>query len=230
VIFLSVSDGLETTEVIIYGETTNTLHVPGAVSSSTSHTPPLVVRVARITPAPRAPRPDDPTPRKPPAQSFIGSLGASKRISVRPMTIKVSGVAEQGEEDNVVRRAKEVMLHLPRQTGVPSAVERKAQRSKQKNKESGKDQPKPRGCAVFKVPDVPQKARRNDTRSDVFGAVEHPPDPVNGSGGTGKGKGRAVDVAIEVEGNECIESTEAANKLVRGLMSKARYAHKGRRS
>ncbi|KIM63907.1 hypothetical protein SCLCIDRAFT_1213702 [Scleroderma citrinum Foug A] len=214
---LGDTDGLETTEVIIYGEATNTLHLPVAVSSSTSHTPPLVVRVARITPAPRAPRPDDPTPRKPPTQSFIGStvgeLGANKRITVRPMTIKV---AEHGEEE-VVRRAREVMLHLPRQTGVPSGtsgVERKAQRSKQKNKESGKDQPKPKGSAVFKIPDVPQKARRNDTRSDVFGTIEHPPDPVNGSGGTGKGKGRAVGAEIEAEGNECIESIEAENKLV----------------
>ena len=214
----------------------NTLHLPviaPAVSSSTSHSPPLVARVARITPAPRAPRPDDPTPRKPPAQSFggttVGQLGASKRISVRPMAINLSNDARDGEEESIIRRAREVMLHIPRQIGLASGrtsgVERTAQRPKQKHKEAKKDQPKPQGSDVFKVPDVPQKARRKDVKLDVFCAVEHPPDQVNASGSTGKGKRRAVDEEIEVQGNEGVESMETANKLVRGFMFKASSAH-----
>ncbi|KAL4079317.1 hypothetical protein J3A83DRAFT_4368055 [Scleroderma citrinum] len=229
---LGDTDGLETTEVVIYGETTDTLHLPviaPAVSSSTSPNTPLVIRVARITLAPRAPRPDDPTPRKPPAQpsggSIVGELGARKRIGVCPMTMKHGSEAED-EDDNLVRRARKVMLHLPRSIAPPSSRSgRIAQRPKQKSKESGKDQPTLQGSSDFKVPDVPQKVRR----IDVFGTIEHPPDVVNEVGGAGKwrGKERGLDAENEVEGSERLGSIEAANKLVVKRLAVRRLAQAG---
>lgn len=111
------------------------------------------MRVARITPAPRAPRPDDPTPRQPPARLFggatLGDLGANKRIVARPVKV----------EDHVLRRAREVMLHLPRSEG-----------------SSGKEKDKEERNAVFKMPELPAKARRKqgEAGTDVFGAVALP--------------------------------------------------------
>ncbi|KAG0700224.1 hypothetical protein DFH29DRAFT_1056421 [Suillus ampliporus] len=74
---LGDTDGPAMTEMLIFGE---------ALSSSTSATS-LTIRAARITPATRAPRPDDPTPRKPPLQLLtrkqtIGELAVNTRIKV----------------------------------------------------------------------------------------------------------------------------------------------------
>ena len=160
------------------------------MTSTSAGPPPLSVRVARITPAPRAPRPDDPTPRQPPARLFggttLGDLGANKRIVPRPSAGKAK------VEDPVLRRAREVMLHLPR-SEVPASG-------------SGKGKDKGVRDAVFKVPELPARARRKqgDGGTDVFGAVE-PPLPQSANG---KGKGKAEDGKT---GN----ALEDANKLVR---------------
>ena len=192
---LRLADGPETTDIVIYGEASTLLHPPPlqlspAATSTSVGPPPLSVRVARITPAPRAPRPDDPTPRQPPAQLFgdttLGDLGANKRIVVRPNAGKAK------VEDPVLHRARQVMLHLPRSEAPANA--------------SGKDKDKRVRDAQFKVPELPVKARRKqgDAGTDVFGTVEPPrPHSVNG-----KGKGKA-------ENGDMGNTIEEANKLVR---------------
>ncbi|KAG2048804.1 hypothetical protein BDR06DRAFT_1012725 [Suillus hirtellus] len=69
-------------------------------------TPSITIHVARIIPATRAPRTDDPTPRKLPQHLLtrtqsIGELAVDMRIKVK------------GDDSEVVRRTREVMLHLP---------------------------------------------------------------------------------------------------------------------
>ncbi|KAF8554840.1 hypothetical protein OG21DRAFT_1508486 [Imleria badia] len=195
---LGDTDGPETTDIVIYGETSTLLHPPPmqlspAATSTSVGPPPLSVRVARITPAPRAPRPDDPTPRRPPARLFggttLGDLGANKRIVARPSAGKEK--EKEKVEDPVLRRAREVMLHLPR-SEVPANA-------------SGKQKDKGVRDATFKVPELPVKARRKqgDAGTDVFGAVE-PPRPLSVNG---KGKGKA-------EEGESGNTIEEANKLV----------------
>ncbi|KAG0700195.1 hypothetical protein DFH29DRAFT_853861 [Suillus ampliporus] len=136
---LGDTDGPATTEMLIFGDT---------LSSSTSATS-LTIRVARITPATRAPRPDDPTPRKPPLhlltrKQTIGELAANTRIKVN-----VNG---KGEDSEVVRRAREVMLHLP------------------SSKPRGRGKDKERG-GLFKVPALPANHAAD---ADVFGPVSDP--------------------------------------------------------
>ncbi|KAG2365499.1 hypothetical protein BDR07DRAFT_1374299 [Suillus spraguei] len=146
---LGDTDGPATTEILIFGK----IH-------SSLTTPSLSIHVARITPATRAPRPDDPTPRKPPQHLLtrtqsIGELAANTRIKAK------------GDESEVVRRAREVMLHLPNS----------------KSRVRGKD--KEKGGAVFKVPALPAQKPNHAPDPDVFGPVSDV-----------KGKARAVDVGI----------------------------------
>ncbi|KAG1813135.1 uncharacterized protein BJ212DRAFT_1569381 [Suillus subaureus] len=146
---LGDTDGPATTEILIFGK---------AHSSPT--TPSITIRVARITPATRAPRPDDPTPRKPPQHLLtrtqsIGELAANTRIKVK------------GDESEVVRRAREVMLHLPN------------------SKSRGRGKDKERGSAVFKVPTLPAKKTNHAPEADVFGPLSD-----------AKGKARAVDDGV----------------------------------
>ncbi|KAG0705279.1 hypothetical protein DFH29DRAFT_996861 [Suillus ampliporus] len=135
---LGDTDGPATTEMLIFGET---------LSSSTSTTPFLTIRVACITPATRAPRPDDPTPRKPPIHTLtrkqtIGELAANTRIKVNA----------NGKEDDsgVVRRAREVMLHIPNS----------------KSHRRGKEKER-----AFKLPALPANHAPD---ADVFGPVSDP--------------------------------------------------------
>ncbi|KIJ66062.1 hypothetical protein HYDPIDRAFT_166993 [Hydnomerulius pinastri MD-312] len=227
---LGDTDGPETTEMIIYGEASTSLCPPQltpTASSSTSPAPrPLTIRVARLTPAPRAPRPDDPTPRKPPAHLFggsaVGELGASKRI--RPQTTSDKGKGKERAEDDAVRRAREVMLHLPG-SKVPAngRAKLKGQSSEtalDKTRQKSKDKERPSsGDPVFKIPELPAKARREHGHAgtDVFGAVEPPRALVNG-----KGKGKARDADIETEESQSLGSIEAANKL---LLKKSAVRH-----
>jgi hypothetical protein len=180
------------------------------------------MRVARITPTPRPPRPDDPTPRKPPAYLYGGSaireLGANKRIKPRSISGKDKAKANERDEDDIVRRAREVMLHLPG-SNVPVNGRAKAKdkrmgsiADKAKQKSHGKGQPSFKD-SVFKVPELPAKARRRqeDAGTDVFGIVEPPLTSTNGS--SAKGKGKAKDTGLDGEDGE--SSTEATNKIVR---------------
>ncbi|KAG2136482.1 uncharacterized protein EDB93DRAFT_1303088 [Suillus bovinus] len=147
---LGDTDGPATTEILIFGK----IH-------SSLTTPSLTIHVARIIPATRAPRPDDPTPRKPPQHLLtrtqsIGELAANTRIRVK------------GDDSEVVRRAREVMLHLPN------------------SKPRGRGKDKERSNAVFKVPTVPTKKTNHAQDADVFGPVSDV-----------KGKARAVDEGID---------------------------------
>ncbi|KAG2350972.1 hypothetical protein BDR05DRAFT_955118 [Suillus weaverae] len=146
---LGDTDGPATTEILIFGKTHSSLTTPS-----------LTIHVARITPATRAPRPDDPTPRKPPQHLLtrtqsIGELAANTRIKVK------------GDESEVVRRAREVMLHLPN------------------SKPRGRGKDREGGGAVFKVPVLPAKKTNHAPDADVFGPVSD-----------AKGKARAVDEVI----------------------------------
>ncbi|KAI6009879.1 hypothetical protein EDC04DRAFT_2906421 [Pisolithus marmoratus] len=158
--------------------------------------PPLVARVARLTTAPRAPRPDDPTPRKPPARLFggltAGALGAGKRIKTLPARSKTSGKTRDHERGDIVCRAKEMMLRLPDSVAFNNSL-------------SG-------NVSVFKVPEVPQKANGVDTRASVFG-----PAPC-GRSLVGEARAEAIDNNIEADlGDGRSERSgliEAANKLI----------------
>lgn len=202
-------DGPETTDIVLYGEAGTLLHPPplqlsSAATSTSVGPPPLNVRVARITPAPRAPRPDDPTPRQPPVHLFGGTtfseLGKQKRIVPRSSMDQDKGKGKDKEkEDHVLRRAREVMLHLPR-----SHVNG---RGKHKHKSAGQCE------GDFKVPELPAKVRQKQggAGTDVFGAVELP-EPQSQSSAHGKGKGK---VAVVEDDNANTNSIEDANKLVR---------------
>ncbi|KAH7883318.1 hypothetical protein F5I97DRAFT_225706 [Phlebopus sp. FC_14] len=222
---LGDTDGPETTEIIIYGEARTHVHPPestlSGASTSLAALPPLTIRVARLTPAPRAPRPDDPTPRQPPAHllsaSHIGELGANKRI--RPESIK--GKWKEQEEGDIVRRAREVMLHLPG-SKTPANGRRKEKIPEKDNAIDNQKHKKERakvGETVFKVPELPVKARRKQGggRADVFGAVE----PLQ-SLPAGKGKAKATENDVDAEDAEGVGSVEAANKLV---LKKAAVRH-----
>ncbi|OJA14140.1 hypothetical protein AZE42_06720 [Rhizopogon vesiculosus] len=176
---LGDTDGPATTEMLIFGESFPS-PIASTSTSSSVHTPTLAIRVARITPAARAPRPDDPTPRKPPLHLItrnqsIGDLAANTRI--RP-----KGNAK--EESEVVRRAREVMLHLP----------------SSKSRGRGKEKDKGKGTAVFKVPALPARKGDHAADMDVFGPV-----------GDAKGKARAVNIEAVDEG---IGDVEQENKSI----------------
>ncbi|KAF8132059.1 hypothetical protein EV363DRAFT_1398428 [Boletus edulis] len=208
---LGDTDGPETTDIVIYGEASTLLYPPPmqlspAAASSSAGPPPLSMRVARIMPSPRAPRPDDPTPRQPPARLFgdttLSDLGANKRIVARPTVGKAKEKTKV--DDHVLRRAREVMLHLPRSEGSANG--------------SGKEKAKEKSVrdSGFKVPEIPAKVRRKQggTGTDVFGAVE-PPRPRSVHG---KGKGKAEDTENAIED---------ANKLVLKKLSVLHLANAG---
>lgn len=198
-------DGPETTDIVIYGETSTLLHPPplqlsSAATSTSGGPPPLSIRVARITPAPRAPRPDDPTPRQPPVHilgsTTLADLGANKRIIQRSSTGQVKGKAKEKDkmEDPVLRRARDVMLHLPR----PNVNGR----GKEKERNPGQRE------AGFKVPELPAKVRRKQgTGTDVFGTVTLP-EPQSG---------KCERKTVVVDGDNAVANpVEDANKLVCG--------------
>ncbi|KZT18585.1 hypothetical protein NEOLEDRAFT_149010 [Neolentinus lepideus HHB14362 ss-1] len=81
--------GDDKSEIIVYGKRSN-------------NAPLLSLCVSRILPGPRLPRPDDPTPRKPPKRSLLSEAdGASKK-------------RRKEREDEAVRRAREIMLRGPK--------------------------------------------------------------------------------------------------------------------
>ncbi|KAG2122598.1 hypothetical protein DEU56DRAFT_831853 [Suillus clintonianus] len=148
---LGDTDGPATTEILIFGKIHPSLTTPS-----------LTIHVARITPATRAPRPDDPTPRKPPQRLLtrtqsIGELAANTRIKIK------------GDDSEVVRRAREVMLHLP--NSKPRG------RGKRKDEEGG--------GAMFKVPALPARKTNHALDAEAFGPLSD-----------AKGKARATDEGI----------------------------------
>ncbi|EGO00806.1 hypothetical protein SERLA73DRAFT_167044 [Serpula lacrymans var. lacrymans S7.3] len=197
---LGDSDGPDTTEIIIYGKLSH------ECLPSTSASPPVQIHVARITTAPRSvprrPRPDDPTPRKPPsilsAKRSLDSydmVNNSKRIKSSLGTGKGKGKAV--DEDETLKRAREVMLHLPRQ---------------------GSGTISQKGEPVFKVPLLPSRAVLKpkgggkgkvnpNVEIDVFGAVGH-----LDSKDKNKRKAEENDALVETEESAC--DFEQANKVV----------------
>ncbi|KAG0692094.1 hypothetical protein DFH29DRAFT_1009424 [Suillus ampliporus] len=125
-----------TTEMLIFGDTfvVHLSYIPNH-QRSTHH------------PSYPTPRPDDPTPRKPPIHTLtrkqtIRELAANTRIKINA----------NGKEDDseVVRRAREVMLHLPNS--------KSCRRGKEKER-------------AFKVPALPANHAPD---ADVFGLVSDP--------------------------------------------------------
>lgn len=216
-----------TTEVIIFGRPQPSFPFPASLST------PLRLVVARLahgpppsaSPAGRAPRPDDPTPRKPPLLYFGAKRSSEDRAGDAPKCRKTDtnadGKAKKGKEDEeVLKRAREVMLGRPTHLG---AGVRAKSTSALMNLESD---------TVFKVPAVPldrkgkRKAEQDST--DVFGSEKDLfGGKVNGAAKKGKGKEkeRAMSVASvgSVDGDlelppptpiGEVSEAEAANKLV----------------
>ncbi|GJE94654.1 hypothetical protein PsYK624_108250 [Phanerochaete sordida] len=157
-----------TTDFLIYGQLMPTTE-HDAPLPSTSDAPPSTLHIlaARILPHPpppasRAPRPDDPTPRRPPA---LGS--APKRKASEPDAQRAPPKRSKADEDEQVRRAREVMLHGPR--GAAAGLAR--------TKSS-------RG-ADFKVPSLPARAGSLDSASFELRDA--------GTADVGKGKGREAE-------------------------------------
>ncbi|EPQ55343.1 hypothetical protein GLOTRDRAFT_111211, partial [Gloeophyllum trabeum ATCC 11539] len=120
--------GDDHSEILVYGQRQQ---MPTSSPSSL-----LTLCVSRILPGPRPPRPDDPTPRKPPKCLLLSEAdgGQNKRRK------------ERGE-DEAVRRAREIMLRGP-----------KAGPSKLPPSKPGPNNAKS-SDATFKVPNVPAGSR-----------------------------------------------------------------------
>ncbi|EIW80507.1 hypothetical protein CONPUDRAFT_166014 [Coniophora puteana RWD-64-598 SS2] len=204
---LGDTDGLETTEIIIYGAVADHFS-PLLPLASTSHSPPLEIRVGRVTHVPptrtntlRPPRPDDPTPRKPPIATrprISASLGggAGKHLTFDAR----GGKGAKAEEEDIVRRAREVMLHMPK--SLPA-----------------------RGKAgSFKVPALPVKVKGKgkeraddfeDVQMDVFGAVETSNVTMESSSRKGKGKvGEGPHVVNTENGDASSAKVEQQNRSI----------------
>ena len=134
---------------------------------STSDSPPATLQMfaARILPGPpqpvtRAPRPDDPTPRKPPAYVTSNTAKRKRERSYNSIDTSSQGLKRTKSvlsEDEQVRRAREVMFNMPK-SGVPEANSLKRSRSS-------------KGPEMFKVPPLPARSGSTDTivSDDVFG-------------------------------------------------------------
>ncbi len=125
------------------------------------------ILAARILPNPpppvnRAPRPDDPTPRLPPAHLFEDTEPFTRRkreLSDASIVFGGGGAKrKKPAEDEQVKRAREVMLNLPKPGG-PSASAPKGSRISKED-------------VIFKVPHLPNRTSSvSDVDSDVFGSV-----------------------------------------------------------
>ncbi|TFK93360.1 hypothetical protein K466DRAFT_658598 [Polyporus arcularius HHB13444] len=178
----------DTPDLLIYGELRDT--APNGESSvpSTSQAPPKTFHLlaARILPGPppppsfRLPRPDDPTPRRPPL-----ATGSKRARDASGVPFDLSGVAAQGgkrtkltdtkgkgrDEDALRKAAAETMLRMPKpQKAAQSVVSVKALGKEARvGVKRDKD--------VFKVPRVPSRAGlgRSTSEADVFGSLKGGP-------------------------------------------------------
>jgi hypothetical protein len=184
-----------TTDFLIYGQLMQSIDhdIP---SSTISDSPPAILRMfaSRILPGPlqpvaRIPRPDDPTPRKPPAY-VTSNTAKRKRESSYSSIVPSEGLKRSKSmlvEDEQVRRAKEVMLNMPI-AGPSNANSLKGSRSI-------------KGPDAFKVPQLPARTGSSEAvlHEDVFNSVAEP---------STKGKGKEV---AEMPGSSELEK---ANKTV----------------
>ena len=138
-------DGPETTEIIIFAQLN-----PAAESSNT-----LQLSVARLTQRPpaqqvqkRVPRPDDPTPRKPPAiflqglkraGSLSASVGVSKRVVALGSGVRLGAPNSEGDRvfkiPEVPRQIKGDVFGDIAEIGRANCVESKSGKGKQKSDE-----------------------------------------------------------------------------------------------
>lgn len=225
----SNSSGSETTEIIVFGRPS---HPP---SNPTSSATPLRLVVARLAPGPppsapsasRAPRPDDPTPRKPPLLYFgakrtseDGPSEGSKRRKTEDVTVAKGKKSKEDEE--VLKRAREVMLGRPSHLGAGVRAKTTSALLEKENDEM-----------VFKVPAVPSDQKGKKKMPPDAGKVEDPfgsgndvfGGRMNGAGKKTKGKERAMSIvsAGSMDGDMDfppptpdgeVSETESANKLV----------------
>lgn len=186
-------------DFLIYGQLIpNPDHDNTMPSSSGSPPTTLHMFASRILQGPpqpvaRPPRPDDPTPRKPPASA--ASNGAKRKRDGSIPSLVLVGASKRSkaspEEDEQIRRAREVMLNMPKAgPSQPNGLKR-ARSSKASD------------ASAFKVPSLPARGGSlgtipSQSSSDVFGIVSE----------TGKGKGKE---AAEQTGSSELEK---ANKTV----------------
>ena len=196
----SFTDDPDTPDLLIYGELRDASPTSVPTVASTSASPPKVLHLlaARILPGPppppsfRLPRPDDPTPRRPP-QTFgakrkrdtsgvpfdLSGSTTSAEGSKRAKTVSdAKGKGRASAHDEALRKAAaETMLRIPKpQRSVAQQVDVKALGKdarvglrKEKDKEKDRD--------VFKVPSVPARATlaRTASETDVFGSLRGGP-------------------------------------------------------
>ncbi|KAJ3572713.1 hypothetical protein NP233_g2914 [Leucocoprinus birnbaumii] len=138
-IALGDTDGPDTTHIIVFGQVTSPTarSIKLRVARITSHPPPKSL--------PRVPRPDDPTPRRPPI-----AFGRTKSIGAGALKRTASSSSS--------------VLALHQENGVSS-------KKLKLTANAEKHQPKPlTGDKVFKVPPLPGKARgKGKEKEDVFG-------------------------------------------------------------
>ncbi|KAI0827676.1 hypothetical protein BC628DRAFT_148590 [Trametes gibbosa] len=189
----------DTPDLLIYGELRDTPESLDPLPSTSSTAPKtlhlLAARILPGRPPPttfRLPRPDDPTPRRPPP-TFGGkrkrdSVGlpfgltdASKRVKGNEKG-KAKASAKDGE-DAMRKAAAEVMLRMPKPGRNGAAPANATMKALGKEARVGvkKD--------IFKVPNLPVRSGsgRADQNSDVFGTVSRePPDAAMGDDGVHK--------------------------------------------
>lgn len=173
-----LADGPETTHIVVFGQ---------VVSPST-----IKLRVARITPHPpprpipnRVPRPDDPTPRRPPFA--FGRTRAGAGLLKRTASSSSSALA----------------LRLGPEEGVAAKKKKLVNGSKDQSKAAAGDK-------VFKVPPLPGKTNgKGKEKDDVFGPRTLSKKASNGDVG-GKGKDTEETEVERVNKIVCILSPSSA--------------------
>ncbi|RPD69439.1 hypothetical protein L226DRAFT_515765 [Lentinus tigrinus ALCF2SS1-7] len=178
----------DTPDLLIYGELRDTSPTGEAPVPSTSQAPPKTLHLlaARILPGPpppssfRLPRPDDPTPRRPPL-----TLGNKRTRDASGVPFDLSGAVTQsskrakladakgkGRDEEALRRAAvDTMLRIPKpQKMAPPSLNVKAL-GKEARVGVRKDKD------VFKVPSVPSRVGlgRSTSETDVFGSLKDGP-------------------------------------------------------
>ncbi|THH23080.1 hypothetical protein EUX98_g8099 [Antrodiella citrinella] len=133
----------------------------------------LCILAARILlhPPARIPRPDDPTPRKPPA--YVSGNSAKRKRDLSSTNLDLSGSSKRAKgkgradnEDEQVRLARETMLYMPKPgVSLPRML--------------GRDVRPGRSTDEFKIPALPSRAQSQPVGklngsdvADVFGSVD----------------------------------------------------------
>ncbi|KAF9237870.1 hypothetical protein BU15DRAFT_75671 [Melanogaster broomeanus] len=203
-ISLGDTDGPETTEIIIYGEVSTLLSPLKCIqlpsSSASCESPPLTIRVARLAPAPRALVRMTRHPANHP-HTYLAilrseSLDTTNALNRGPYVVKTRRKAVH-DEDDVIRRAREVMLHLPgskvlvngrarvKDKWIGSAADKMKQKQHDKDQKNLEDS----GWTSLELLNLTTSMNR-------------------------KGKGKARDPGFEREDSESVGSIEATNKVV----------------